>query len=249
MEGDVQVCSGLAPSSLLARVGISALCFHCLQFGFDIPCWPETVLLPEFKPSNVLSDAFTRTMEGSLFGLKRLSGIRQDQGKFLLIFVLVTRHMISCSTLRCFGPQGPWVWRNTFAPYHIVRRWSPYHHDWCCFLRILAMPSSCLLFIIEEALPIEKGMPIEKGTNDSWYICIAQCTLPLSGCRLWLQTFRNQTKSSLIQNFVFLQKQKAPECKIGSSAGFTWLLSHTEVVPTMQQSKNSKFLKQIEITV
>ena len=157
MEGSVQVWSGLAPSSLLARVGISALCFHCLQFGFDIPRWPETVLLPELKPRNVLSDAFTRTMEGSLFGLKRLSEIRQDQGKFLLIFVLVTRHMISCSTLRCFGPQGPWVWRNTFAPYHIVRRWSPYHHDWCCFLRILAMPSSCLLFIIEEALPIEKG--------------------------------------------------------------------------------------------
>ena len=34
---NVQVWSGLAPSSLLARVGISALCFHCLQFGFGIP--------------------------------------------------------------------------------------------------------------------------------------------------------------------------------------------------------------------
>ena len=47
----------------------------------------------------------------------------------------------------------------------------------------------------------------------------------------------------------FLQKQKALECKIGSAAGFTWLLSHTEVVPTMQQSQNSKFQKRIKITM
>ena len=129
-----------------------------------------------------------------------------------------------------------------YLSYCQTMHWSSYH---LLLLLFENFGNALIMFTIEGALPIE------KGNNDSWYICIAQCNV----CCLFLDVgcdFKHSgTKPNqvLFKILFFLQKQKAPECKIGSSAGFTWLVPHTEVVPTMQQSKNSKFQKRIEITV
>ena len=139
MEGDVQVWSGLAPSSLLARVGISALCFHCLQFGFGIPRWPETVLLPELKPSNVLSDAFTRTMEGSLFWRNT---VRPRQVPMILI--LDTRDWYRVQDYWCFGPKARGSDETLLLLIMLSNNALVFVSSYCCCLRILAMPSSCL---------------------------------------------------------------------------------------------------------